>query len=363
MRFKFLIALIILSCKLTSQNNLNLFSSDGKVIRVYMDEKLYKDTWQAHVLLEEIMQDTLTIEVEYENKKRYPATFYFLEQGLPAKNREFEYRLECDDVKLNARFLRVYQIYNLPNPIVPVKPIIDTSKKYQNAVLGRFCELKEGKPFYFNNVPQAGVCERAMPNTYLEYVAVLMKRAEVPDHRFRIVENVCRNNCLSIQQLILLLNSIDFEVEKMKIVRLAYHHVVDPINKMQLEKSFRFDASIKELNTFFNGKNDKHLQPPAKCESPASQLVVDRYCEKLADFANDTERLSALKKGYMEVCYSSMQVSQILKTFVHDREKLESAKLLFPYCVDTNKFFLTKEVFSANQSANELQNFIDNQTR
>ncbi|WP_317899497.1 DUF4476 domain-containing protein [Aurantibacillus circumpalustris] len=363
MRCKTLILFLFLICNYFSQNNLSLTSADGKVFRVFISNKAYNQTWQAHVLVEKITEDTLNIEVEYENKKRYPSTIYFLEHGTSIKNKEFNFQLESDGTKLKLRFAGTYAVSPLPSPLVPVKPVVDTSQKYRNAVLGHFCELKEGKPFYFDNVPKENSCQKAMPAENLNYVALLMTKAEVPDHKFTIVENVCRNNCLSIGQLSKLLNYIEYEIEKLKIVRLAYLHLVDLNNKKELEKNFRFEASIKELDTFFRNAEEKQTQVTKKCESSASQMLIDKYCEKLATFSNDAERFESLKRTYVDLCYSSNQITQVLSKFVHDREKLEVAKLLFQYCVDKDKFMLTKEVFSYGQSISELQDFVNKQSR
>ena len=90
----------------------------------------------------------------------------------------------------------------------------------------------------------------------MRYTALLVAKAEVPDQKFTVVETVCRNNCINVSQLNLLLHYIDYEIEKLKLIRIAYSHLVDPANKKNLEKSFRFESSIKALNDFLNNPEE-----------------------------------------------------------------------------------------------------------
>ncbi len=358
--------LLIILCTLFinmcfAQNNLILSSANGKVFKVLEKGKAFNTIPQAHVVIEKIMKDTLYAELEFENRKKYPVTIYLLEQGLSSKNKEYNYQVECNDVNLNLRFTGVFDILPFPNPLVPAKPIIDTSRKYRNQTFGRLCQLKEGKPLYFNNIPKDGICLTTMPAEYMNYTALLISKAEVQDHKYTIVENVCRNNCLSVDQLGVLLKHIEYEIEKLKIVRLAYYSLVDPANKKNLEKAFRFEPSINELNAFLKTAEENRIKTSNGCSTAASQMLIDKYALRLSSFGNDAERFEAFRKGYADLCYSADHAILILSKFIHDREKLDAAKLLYFNCVEKDKFLKVAEVFSYNQTSSELKDFIDKQ--
>jgi len=344
-----------------AQNNASLSSSNGKLFKVIFGGKTFNEKAQAHVVLENIVKDTLRIELEFENKKKLPATLYLLEQGEPTQNKDFSYRVEFNDVKLKLVFVGVYDIRPLPDPLVAKKPVVDTSMNYKNKTFGHLFELKNGKPLYFNNRPGNGPCAVAMPPEYLDYTGFLISRAQVMDYKFAIVENVCRNNCLTVDQLNSLLKHIEHEIEKLKIVRLAYFSLVDPANKKGLAQSFRFEASVNELNSILNNPDVALNSSPNNCSKPASEMILNNFVTRLSAFGNDAERFEVFKKGYMELCYSVEQVSQILNKFIHDREKLEAAKLLYAYCVEKDKFMTVSEAFSYNQTNSELKDFIEKQ--
>jgi len=350
------------SC-LYAQNNVTLTSVNGKTFKVSIAGKTWNNKLQGSVLLEKILKDTLLIELEFENKKKLPATLYLLEQGLPCKNKEFNYKVEFNDVTLKLYFIGIYDIIPLPNPIVPAKPIRDTTPVINNNLFEHFCEVKDGKAIYFNNLPKTGVCTTAMPQTYLRYTALLVSKAEVQDQKFVVVENVCRNNCLNVAQLSALLTYIDYEIEKLKLIRTAYSNLVDRENKKNLEKSFRFESSINALNSFFNNPAEIKQSGQSKCTVAASEMLISHYVERLSSYGTDSERFEALKKGYADLCYSTNQVSLILTKFIHDREKLDASKLLYFNCVEKSTFMNVAEVFSYNQTKSELKDFLEKQLK
>lgn len=344
-----------------TQNNLSLSSSDGNTFKVILKGKAFNEIPQAHLLLEKIKSDTLNLELEFENKKKFPATIYFLEKGLSCQNKEFNYRVISDGVHFDLRFTGINEITPLPDPLVPKKPFVDTSLKYKNQIFGHLFEMKEGKPGYYNNLPKEGNCITAMPPEYMDHIALLISKTEVQDQKYAIVENVSRNNCLSVAQLGRLLSYVEYEVEKLKLVRLSYSHLIDPLNKKNLEKNFRLEASVNELNNFFKTADTPLIKKNNSCVTPASEMIISRYADKLSIYNNDTERIEALKKGYADLCYSSDQALQLLSKFFHDREKLEVAKLLYFNCVDKDQFLKVSQVFSYNQTTSELKDFMEKQ--
>lgn len=361
---KIVISLLILFSVnfLFAQNNVNLTSLNGKTFKVTSSGKTWNTLPQASLYMENIMQDTFVIELEFENKKKITSTFYLLEQGVPCKNKEFNYKVDFNDVILKVNFTGVYDIIPLPNPIVPNKPIADTTPVLKKGVYEHFCEIKDGKAIYFNNIPKTGTCTIAMPESYLRYTALLVAKAEVQDKKFAVVETVCRNNCMSVAQLSRLLNYVDYEIEKLKLIRTAYLHLVDQANKKNLEKNFRFESSIKALNDFLNNPEEIKQATENKCTVAASEMLISKYLDRLGSYGTDSERFEALKKGYSELCYSTNQVSLILSKFIHDREKLDAAKLLYFHCVEKAGYLIVGEVFSYNQTKSELKDFIDKQT-
>jgi hypothetical protein len=200
-----------------------------------------------------------------------------------------------------------------------------------------------------------------MPEINLSYIHLLMDKAQVPDDKFMIAENVFRNNCFSTIQMAEVLKYVVYELDKLKLIKLGYHHVCDKQNKKDLEKCFRFESSILELNNFFKLPASEFEQIASGCTVPSSAESVNTFASGLGALSNDTKRLEAFKTTYSNYCYSVPQSILILQKFIHDREKMTVARMLYNRCTEKDSFIKVAETFSYNQSASELKDFIEKQ--
>ena len=354
--------LLIFVCGfINAQNNLRIYSAKGNVFKLYINKNLANKNEQANVLVTQILQDTVTIKVEFENNLTCTKTIYLLEKTKKTSNKEFVYKAENIKNKLTLSFIGVNEIQKLISPIVPLKPIIDTTLKYKNNILGHFCELKNNTPTYFKNTPKLGECTTPMPAEYINYTSVLISKTQVSDEKFEVLENVFRNNCISVQQTNILLKHIDYEIEKLKLIKIAFYNLTDKINVKNLETSFKFESSKKELSNLLLELKNKKQSGINKCIKAAEEVEIASFTEKLSIFNNDAERYETFKKLYPNYCYSSAQTKLVLQTFLHDREKLDASKLLYYYCVDTQNYLNISDVFSYKLTESELKDFVEKQ--
>jgi len=357
--------LIILFCLfglfITAQNDLGLLSIDGTVFKVYINDSAVNKTAEASVLMKGIRKDTLKIKVELDNKLTSVQTLYFLEQGKPAKNTEFDYIVEVKNNQLKLVYSGTKKIVKLPDPLVPVKPVVDTSAKYRNNVLGHYLELKNGNAIYFNNIPNAGACKNPMPQSYINYLKILMSKTQVEDDKFVIAENTTRNNCVSVSQLINILSYIEYEIEKLKLIKLSYFHITDLNNRKNLDSTFKLESSKRELLSFFSKAEEYKEKTGVACTVAAKENEISDLYAKLSIYNNDTEKFTVLKKTYADFCYSVNQVKLLTGLFIHDREKIDAAKLLYFYCTEKDNFLNIADVFSYNSSIADLKEFVAKQ--
>ncbi|MDP1801065.1 MAG: DUF4476 domain-containing protein [Bacteroidota bacterium] len=343
------------------QNNVRVFSGNGELFTVSTFDSIQNRVPQTNVLIQNIYDDTLRLKIEFEDKAKFETTLFLFEKGKTTKNKEFNYRITRDQDKIKLNYNGYYDVVKLPKPLVPEKPIIDTTSKYKNTRLGHFCELKDSKPLYYNNIPKDGNCITGMPEEYLNYTNLLMVKAQVEDDKFIIAENVCRNNCLTIAQLNFILKYIEFELEKLKLIKIAYFNLADMNNKKDLEKAFRFESSVEELNNFFKTAIDPKTLATKNCKTASSFEEIKNFQTQLSVYTNDAQRYETFKKLYEPYCYSKDQIVIILNTFIHDREKLDAAKMLYFRCSEKDNFLLIGDVFSYNETISELKDFVSKQ--
>jgi hypothetical protein len=243
----FIFSLVITFCY--AQNSVRLMSADGTPFKVLQNGVVLNKNAEASLLIENLQNDTLHLMIEFENKQSLPITIYLLDKGNKTNNKEYNYQI-VNGQQLKAIYTGMYDPVDLPDPIVPQKPLVDTSHQHDNNLLEHFCELKNGKPVYFSNLPLDEKCKTPMPAGYLGFTDQLMKKARSDEAKFRIVEGVCRNNCVSVSQLVTLLNYIEYELEKLKLAKFAIQSLTDPDNLNVLEKSFRYESTFVELKKF-----------------------------------------------------------------------------------------------------------------
>jgi hypothetical protein len=342
-----------------SQNNVRLLSNNS-LFKVFIGNTSVNKEPQAEVLIKDQLDDTLRIGIEFNGKIKKPFTLYLLNKGRPVSNMEFDYLVEQKGENYQLRFTGIYEIENVPQPIVPAKPVIDSTRNSKKKQFGNLCEIKEERAVFFNNIPPKG-CIKPMPEEYAGYISQIMKDAYTPDQKMNIAENVCRNNCLNVLQLSALLKYIDYELDKLKLLKLAYPHITDKENKKHLEKNFRFESSLNELNSFF--KSTPHTAVESSCTTATEISKLAPFLIKFESRTNDSERFETLKKEYSQYCYRVNDIKTILGKFIHDREKLDAAYLLYPFCVEKENYAGVTEIFSYNQSASELLEFLKRQQR
>lgn len=116
-------ALLILCCliaaRVSSQNNLRLFSQDGKLFKVYLNDKVCNTKAEASVVINNLKTDTLYLKVEFEGQPRTGITVFLLDKGRPVSGKEFNYRLGWRDGKLKVSFSTMVDAVTVPEPLVP----------------------------------------------------------------------------------------------------------------------------------------------------------------------------------------------------------------------------------------------------
>jgi hypothetical protein len=124
---KLIYSFLFLSFGIYSQNNLRLYSANGELFKVYLNDKLFSNHAQASIVLDNIKKDTLYLKVEFDTKEKFGMSVYLLDQGKPTKNKEFNYKIQLSNGKLNVNFTGTYDALALPDPLLPKAPKEDST--------------------------------------------------------------------------------------------------------------------------------------------------------------------------------------------------------------------------------------------
>lgn len=75
------------------------------------------------------------------------------------------------------------------------------------------------------------------------------------DDKVRVSKQIIRTNCITLDQLLQLLEQFDFDGGKLEIAKFAYDYVYDLENYYKVYNVFSFSSSGKELDEYIQSKN------------------------------------------------------------------------------------------------------------
>jgi hypothetical protein len=361
MFLRLVFALFFIASTAVSQNDLIIFSSNAGPFNVKIQGLNTEDQMQQEFRVNGLTKDTFNLTITTQNDKlSLSRTIYLLEKGRPVSHREFVYSLELnkETKKLKLVFVSAFDSKPLPDPLLPQKPAEDTTYKWRNNVFGTLFELKEGRAIFFNNVPKGG-CKEGMTKANLDHAVTFLARVKVDYEKYDQAKDIVKNNCITCAQLAVLLKSLAYELDKLKIVKDAYPNLVDPKELKTLSASFRFESSKKEFSDML--ANPKSMLPEKNmitCTKAEKDSVVQEFVNNIKLFASDFEKYKFLKDKGAAHCYTSIQFKSILSLFIHDREKLDLIKLFYNNITDKENLMILKEVFSYQESVVNLEDLL-----
>lgn len=361
MYLRLFFALFFVASAAISQNDLIIFSSNAGPFNVKIDGLSTPDQMQQEFRINKLLKDTFDLTITTQNNNlSLKRTIYLLEKGRPVLNREFVYSLELnkETKKLKLVFVSAFNTKPLPNPLLPEKPAEDTSYKWRNNVFGTLFELKEGRPVFYFNIPKDG-CKEGMTQSNLDHAVTFMTRIKADYEKYDHAKEIVKNNCLSCSQLAVLLKSLNYELDKLKIVKDAYVNLVDPKELKILVSSFRFESSKKEFaDMLVNPGSMIPEKNKINCVQAAKDSLVQELASTVKIFPTDFEKYKFMKEKGSKLCYSSVQFKSLLDLFLHDREKLDLVKLFYNNIIDKENLMIIKDVFSYQESIANLEDII-----
>ena len=75
------------------------------------------------------------------------------------------------------------------------------------------------------------------------------------DDKVRVSKQIIRTNCITLDQLLQLLEQFDFDGGKLEIAKFAYDYVYDLENYYKVYNVFSFSSSGKELDEYIQSEN------------------------------------------------------------------------------------------------------------
>ena len=114
---------------------------------------------------------------------------------------------------------------------------------------------KQPEVIYVSGYSGKSGCTPPVNSERLEDMVKTVKNQTFGDDKVRVTKQIVRSNCITLDQLIILLNEFDWDDGKLEIAKFAYDHVYDFENYYKVYNLFTFSSSGEELDEFIESKN------------------------------------------------------------------------------------------------------------
>jgi hypothetical protein len=121
--------------------------------------------------------------------------------------------------------------------------------------------------------------------------------------------------------------------------------------KIEIKRGYETILYVKSLKPI--------EKPKEEVKKPMTSSSFRELINNLKNEPFSSGKLNILKDAVRGNYFTSEQVVDILSVFDFEKDKLESAKMLYPKVVDKNNFFKVYSVFKFNSDKEELRKWID----
>lgn len=111
------------------------------------------------------------------------------------------------------------------------------------------------EPVYVSGYSGAIGCTPPVSSERINDMAKTVENQSFSDDKVRVSKQIIRTNCITIDQLMVLLENFDFDDGKLQIAKFAYDHVYDLENYYKVYNVFSFSSSGEELEEYIQDKN------------------------------------------------------------------------------------------------------------
>ena len=95
-------------------------------------------------------------------------------------------------------------------------------------------------------------CTTAMSSSSFNSAKSSIENQSFTDGQMKVAKQILRSNCLSVNQIIQVMDLFSFEDSKLEFAKAAYAKCVDQGNYFQVNDAFTFSGSVDELNDFLD---------------------------------------------------------------------------------------------------------------
>ncbi|QKJ30820.1 DUF4476 domain-containing protein [Mucilaginibacter mali] len=183
----------------------------------------------------------------------------------------------------------------------------------------------------------------------------MIKREPFKDGKRNIFKLALQGRYLLVDQLNDVLKQITFDDEKLDWALMAYPFTADTQHFYQLRDKFSFISTRDKFDQFLQTAVDND-RPRRKDVFSRDEFARLQVLVNKEPFKDSKKKLieAALQRNLVTVA----QVSELLRQFTFDDDKLDVALMAYNYTVDIQKYYLLRDQFTFLSSKEKLDKFL-----
>ncbi len=190
-------------------------------------------------------------------------------------------------------------------------------------------------------------------------IKTMAKAEAFSEEQRKVIEDACRNNCLSVEQIGDLVSIFSHESDQLSFMKWAFDKTYDIDNFYTLSSQLTFSSSKDELDAFIDKQPTAHFTYVYDPNSNDGMLIDAKDLKKrMENEAFSDDQLSLAKQALVSRYISTDQVISILSVFSHESDKLQFLKMAYPRTSDKESFASIRELLTFSSSKEEFDNIM-----
>lgn len=339
-------------------NNLVIISESGNRFILYVNNEKINTESQAEVKAFNISEGWCKLKVEFEKNNIVATDSIRIKPIEKNNNKELTYSIRQNAKTHKFHFVSIGELSAPKTPVVAVAPI-DRGPVIDNTIYGNLYKAENNKPvFYKNYIDSLKSCKVDLDDTDIKHAINLVIKTNDIENKYRYVEYTVDQNCYTTDQLFQLLNLLEVEMDKLKLVKRGYPHLKDKANAKKLEEVFKFKSMKEDFGYFLKEVANTEHQHGLHCAVAVSDEKLDEIISAIKKAPFEPDKIKIAKEKVVSNCLNTAQVEKLMQVFTHDREKMELAKSAYAVTVDKDNYKVLVENFQFSENKTEFLQFI-----
>lgn len=339
-------------------NNLVVISENGDRFILYVNGEKVNDEAQANVKAFGISEGWCKLKAEFEKNNLIVSDSIHIKPIEKNNNKEITYSIRQNAKSHKFSFVSIGELSGPKTPRVPEEPV-DKGPVIDNNTYGNLYKAVENKPIFFINYNDSlKKCTIDLTDKDVEYAKNLITKTNDIQNKYSYSESIMDHNCYTCSQAIQLLNLVEIEMDKLKLIKRNYSHLKDKTNASKIAEVFKFRSMKEDYNLFLVSVANAEHQKKLNCSVAISEEDLQEIIAAIKKGQYEPDRIDIAKEKVVNNCLNTQQIEKLLNIFKHDREKMELAKVAYAVTVDKENYKILTENFQFSENKTELLNFI-----